>query len=376
MLLGTRWAARLFGAELAISLVSCGRIGVELTPRDNGTPTPPIDAGPADASDVGDGATGDAAQDSGPSASFDGSLVSDAAPPDSSFGSDASPVSDAATADASCGATCATDAGPAACDGGTCPAVCNLRGTFAIKLSQQTSWPSNANIRAGSGAHAFWLRMNATQNGTTVSASLTECGRSIPEFRASAVNETFDFDLPLSVFDASYLPSTGSTISLSSSTPGAALSMPSAAFLIGTTLSDPINAAWPSATALSPVDMDADGKPGVTMSYLAGGSYVAPRVGPTVFDERAERPYSATRLVFSLGGALTSCTQASGPAVVSHIDTAIFGCKIAGDARDCSGSEASFLDQNCLDYAVGTSTYNMVKVVDAASCAAVRAALP
>ncbi|MEY4510097.1 MAG: hypothetical protein RLZZ450_2219 [Pseudomonadota bacterium] len=141
-------------------------------------------------------------------------------------------------------------------------------------------------------------------------------------------------------------------------------------------MSDPINAAWPSATALSLVDMDADGKPGVTMNYLTGGSFVAPRVGGTLFDDRAERPYSATRLVFSASGTLSSCTQASGPAIVSHIDSAIRGCKIAGDTRDCTGGEASFLDQNCVDYAVGTSTYDMVKVADAASCANVRAALP
>lgn len=335
---------------------------------------PPIDAGTADAADVGDAATSGAAEDSGLSAGSDGSFLSDAsAGPDSASGADAS---DASTVDASCGAACGSDAGRPLCDGGACPTVCNLTGTFALKLLQQTSWPSNANIRAGNGTHSFWLRMRTMHTGTSVNASITECGRSIPAFRASAVNETFDFEIPPSVFDLSSLPSSVSTLSLTSSTPGSALSMPSTAFLIGATMSDPINAAWPSASALSPVDMDADGKPGVTMSYLASAGYVTPRVGATLFDERAERPYSATRLVIALGGALNSCTQASGSAVVSHIDTAIFGCKIAGDTRDCSSGEASFLDQNCLDFAVGTSTYDMLKVADAASCAAVRAALP
>jgi len=283
---------------------------------------------------------------------------------------------DAVASCGSCTNVCASSEGTPVCNAGVCGTVCDLTGTFALKITQQTSWPSNANLRAGSGTHVFWLKMSGTQTGNQVRASWTECGRSIPEFRASAINETFRFDLPLSVFDSGDLPSTAATVSLGSSAPGATWALPSTAFMIGATMSDPIGGVWPSATGLTGVDMDGDGKAGVTMSYLDTGSYIAPHVGATLFDARAERPYAATRLVFSLAGTLTGCSASAGAATVSHIDTGIFGCKIAGSARDCSAGEASFLDQNCLHYAVGSSTYGLLRVAESASCATVRAALP
>jgi hypothetical protein len=61
---------------------------------------------------------------------------------------------------------------------------------------------------------------------------------------------------------------------------------------------------------------------------------------------------------------------------VTHIDTRIFGCKIAGSSQTCSSSEANFLDQNVPDYNLGSTTYSMLKIANGANCAAVRAALP
>lgn len=47
-----------------------------------------------------------------------------------------------------------------------------------------------------------------------------------------------------------------------------------------------------------------------------------------------------------------------------------------GSSRDCSDSEASFLDQNALNYQTGDASYVMAKLADGASCAPVRPALP
>ena len=408
-------------AGLALCVAACGRIGVELTPLDEGPrfPSPP-DAGQENGAPRDLDGSEPVEPESGVPVDRDGSLVvepdsdvlvdldgslenRDRCPTrcDNSHGTasceggvcsascavgyadcdaDASNGCEAAldsiTSCGRCGTVCAGAQGTPVCNAGVCGLVCDLTGTFALKVTQQTTWPSNANLRAGSGAHEFWLKMSGVHSGTEVAASWTECGRSVPEFRASAVNETFRFDLPLSIFDAGDLPSSAVALSLSSVAPGATLVLPSAAFLIGTRMADPIDGSWPSATGLTSVDMDADGKPGVTMSYLDTGSYIAPRVGPTLGDARAERPYAATRLVFSLRGTLRSCTSSSGAATVSHIDTGISGCKIQGSARDCSAGEASFLDQNCLRYAVGSATYALEKVADGASCIAVRAALP
>jgi hypothetical protein len=258
-----------------------------------------------------------------------------------------------------------------------CGTICDLTGTFALKVTHQTSWSSNSNIRSGSGTHVYWLKLQGTHSGSSVSETITECGRTVPDFSASAVNETFKFQVPSAVFDGGFLPSSTASITLGSSSPGATFALPSTAFMIGASMSDPVNGAWPNAASgLTRVDMDGDGKGGVTLSYLNGSGYTFPRTGGTLFSSRAQQPYSATRLVFSLSGTLNSCTQSSGAATVSHIDTRIFGCRISGGSSDCDSGEANFLDQNCLRYAVGTASYSLVRVANGASCSAVRAALP
>jgi fructose-1,6-bisphosphatase/inositol monophosphatase family enzyme len=124
------------------------------------------------------------------------------------------------------------------------------------------------------------------------------------------------------------------------------------------------------------VDDDMDGKAGVTVDYVTAGGYDEPLTAGIIFAPRADRPYVASRVAFSLGGSLESCTRASGSATVNRIDTRIFGCKLSGSSSDCNGSQASFLDQNCVNYTFGSASYTLLKVADGASCAAVRAALP
>jgi hypothetical protein len=222
--------------------------------------------------------------------------------------------------------------------------------------------------------------VTSTQSGSTVSQAIVECGRFVPDFSATMVSETYGFSLQTSLFDhvPPYLPTTSTTLTLSSTSPGATISQPLAAALMGTTMSNPTTAAWPSAsTGLTQVDHDGDGNPGVTVTYLNGGGYSYPRVSSSAFSTaRAQNPYVASRLVFSLQGTLSSCTQASGPATVTQVNTRIFGCKLSGTTNKCNTSQWSFLDDNCLNYTVGSSTYTMVKVANGASCAAVRSALP
>lgn len=278
----------------------------------------------------------------------------------------------------SCGKACTSSDGTPVCNAGVCGTVCSLTGTWALKVSLNDSWPSASHIASGSGTHHFWLKLQSTHSGTSVSETLTECGRYVPDFRASEVSETFHFDLPNSLFDGNFLPSSNATVTLGSSSPGATFSMPATAFLMGTTMSNAVTASWPSAASgLTQLDMDGDGKSGVTLDYLSSGGYNEPRTSASLFGfNRADKPYIASRLVFSLNGSLSSCTQSSGSATVSFIDTRIFGCKLSGSSSDCSGSESNFLDQNCVIYSLGSSTYTMVKVTDGANCAAVRAAIP
>ena len=81
------------------------------------------------------------------------------------------------------------------------------------------------------------------------------------------------------------------------------------------------------------------GRRPVRATYLSGGGYTHPRVSSSLFAARAVNPYVASRLAFSLQGTLYSCTQASGPATVTHIDTRIFGCELESGSN-CNGSAA------------------------------------
>jgi hypothetical protein len=279
-----------------------------------------------------------------------------------------------------CGTVCpAVSGGTPVCNAGVCGASCDLTGTFALKIVLQTSWAAGSNIQSGNGPHTFWLKLQGTQSGTSVTSSLIECGRDVPPFKASAVSETYKFVLPNTLFDhvPAYLPSSAATLTLSNTSPTATVTLPSTAFLLGTTLTNPVTATWPSAaSSLTSVDMDADGKPGMTLLYDPSGSFSQPRTAATLFATRADKPYSATRLVFSLNGSLSSCTQAAGSANVTHIETRIFGCKMAGSTQDCNATESSFLDANCVKYTLGSATYTMAKIADAGTCADVRAQLP
>jgi hypothetical protein len=281
----------------------------------------------------------------------------------------------------SCGNVCPANGGTPVCNAGVCGTICDLTGTFALKLQVRGTWPNDTYTAAGSGTFLFWQKAQLTQSGNSVTGTLLECGRYVPPFDARSVSETFLFQHPTSLFDhvPAYLPTTPVTFTLGSSSPGATVTLPISAVQMGVNMANPTTGSWPATSGgLTQIDMDADGKPGVTVLYIGTGGYDFPRTGGTLFAARSDSPYIASRVSFSLSGTLTSCTQSTGAATVTHLDTRIFGCSLSGSASDCSGSEASFLDTNCLNYTMSGSpqTYTLVKVAAGASCAAVRAALP
>lgn len=279
-----------------------------------------------------------------------------------------------------CGRTCPANGGTPVCSAGVCNTLCDLSGTWALKMSVAGSWPNATYIRGGSGTFLFWMKLQGTHTGTSIAATLTECGRYVPDFSATMVSETYNYGYPNSLFDGSFLPSTSTTITLGSSSPGASLTLPLSATQMGVNMADPINGSWPSAASGIAsgirVDMDGDGRPGVTAAYSNAGSLEYARTSTSLIATRADQPYAASRVSFSLSGTVSSCTQSSGTGTFTHIDTRIFGCR-RDTGSQCSASDATFLDSNCLNYNMPSSaTYTLVKVANGASCAAVRAALP
>jgi hypothetical protein len=281
----------------------------------------------------------------------------------------------------SCGRTCPANGGTATCSAGVCGTVCDFSGTYALKLTLASTWSSGSVIASGSGTFNFWMKVQATQAGNSLAVSVTECGRYIPPFRASLVSETFLYGYPNSLFDGNFLPSSATTATLGNSSPTASFALPRMATQMGVNMADPINGSWPSTAAGIAagirVDMDGDGKPGVTAEYANGGSYIYPRTSSSLFGyNRADNPYVASRVSFSLSGSMSSCTAGSGTASFTHVDTRIFACNRASSTTDCTAAEADFLDTNCLNYALGSASYSLLKVANGASCSTIRAALP
>jgi hypothetical protein len=240
------------------------------------------------------------------------------------------------------------------------------------------TWKRSTYVASGSGDFEFWLKLEGVHGQDRIDAELLECGRVMPDFQSSPVDETHVLEFPDSIFDnvPQYLEAVPVAVALGGSAPGATLALPPSAFLMGAVLPDAVSATWPSeAAGVTPIDHDRDGLPGITALYGQGGGHALPRTSAKLGADRADQPYIASRLVFSLDGELTTCTESVGSADVSFVDTRIFGCSTEAAGAECSAAEAEFLDANCIDYVLDSASYVMRKVADGSTCSDVRGAL-
>jgi hypothetical protein len=96
-----------------------------------------------------------------------------------------------------------------------------------------------------------------------------------------------------------------------------------------------------------------------------------------LFAARASHAYGAQRLRFSLGGALSGCSGASGTATVQSFDTETIGCRLESGS-DCNSTQYTHLHDNAVVHTVSKPSYVLTKLGAAGSsftCAQVRAAL-
>jgi hypothetical protein len=278
-----------------------------------------------------------------------------------------------------CNHACTADAGMATCTSGTCGTTCDLSGTWAAKVTIPVTWPTSANIASGSGTMGFWLLVNGTQSGNTIPVTMVPCEVTIPDFSSTpaAGSELYEVAFPTSLFDhtPSFLPTTSSTVTLGGSSPGSAYTVPSAAFLLGLSMTTPTTDPWPSTPeTVTQVDMDQDGHPGVTSAFKTGGGYSLGSVNG-LGTVRADKPYLALRIVVSLSATLSGCTGVSGSATVTHVDTHTIGCDITGGGGACTQTQSDFADTNKPTLVPGSAAVSLVKIVNAGTCADVRAAL-
>jgi hypothetical protein len=276
-----------------------------------------------------------------------------------------------------CGRSCpASGGGTPICNAGVCGIQCNLNGTFAIKLTISISWSATSFIRSGNGTWVEWARLQATQSGNSLTGTLSDCGRSTPDF-SSAV-DTYALLYPNGLFDHSpaYLPTVSASVALGSASPGASFALARLAFLSGVSLGDPLQDPWPSSVSgISQVDTDGDGKPGITANYINDSRHAYPQTSASQIATHADQPYEAERLEFGLNGTLTSCTQASGSAAVTRVDTHVIGCHLT-NGNSCDSGDTNFFDTDRPVYEPSSASYSLVKVADNAMCATVRSTLP
>jgi len=284
----------------------------------------------------------------------------------------------------SCGMSCtAATGGTAACNSGICTTICPFDGAYALKLTIASNWAAKTYVVAGNGTFSFWAKLDLTRSGNSLSGTVTPCGDVAPDFSANIPfmgTEKYGVIFPNTLFDRTpELPSTSVTATMTSQSPGATLSFNRAAWLVGASMSDPVNGAWPSRTALTQVDADADGKIAVTGDYKTSSGYTAVPCDDTLPIPRAARAYVATRVLFTLNGTLSSCTQSSGTATVPDVDAHTLGCRRSGSTSDCTNAQGAYLDDAAPNWQVRSDvppSYGLVRLGSSATCANVRAALP
>jgi hypothetical protein len=294
--------------------------------------------------------------------------------------------------------------------GGTLPEAslgpCNYDGVWATRISIPVSWsPQGLNsiiLAPGTGKIEQWIRGSRTHQGSTLTDATVVCGVSLPDFKSTmlALNETYGVRFPPSLFDNHYLPVFQVTGTISGDSAGATYSTTPTAALLGVTMSSATSDSWPSdPTTLSAVDMDKDGKPGVTVLVASGvtsGGYYAqipvelPAIGaPLTSVARADKLYLAIRQVTSVSGTVKDCDHISGTVNIptingkTAIDSHVLGCELA-DGGDCSTtasfgstSQAGFVDNTQPVFTpTGTGTFDSVRIPSGTTCASVRSMLP
>jgi hypothetical protein len=269
----------------------------------------------------------------------------------------------------------------AVCSGGSCGYNCNsLSGVYALKLTATGSWSTTNYIAAGSGTLQFWFRLTLTQSGTSLTGNLQLCDQVTPPEANTVTSDRYLLSYPIALFTPG-APAVAFSGTLASLQPGAGLTSTRLAHVLGTSLSDPLNGAWPgvSAARTNNVDHDGDGEVGITVAFVDDSTYNLAQTDDTLFATRASHAYGAQRVRFALGGALSGCTGASGAATMTSFETRTIGCRLdTSGMPDCSSTQYNYVDSNTIAYSVSNPTYTMTRLGATGStftCAQVRAAL-
>jgi hypothetical protein len=315
--------------------------------------------------------------------------------------------------------------------GGAC--VCDMNGTFASQVSLKTSWSGLPTFEDGTNVPSTqWAIRTQTYDSTGhLVIQTTQCGGTTLDLCETSPLiglEAYAEFLPGTIFGTASMPVGSLSITLTNPLPGQAYTEPQNATLLGISLTDPLGP-WPAASANIGaganqtngalwVDNDNDHFNGVTtysvppggvlhsaspfpiQDYLATSS-ACPRsadAGATrdpynyVFGldsgglERVKRLYTASRVISSMSGTISSC-NATGATLIqgtiggpdsgqAHIDGRVGGCvRVSGTSGEanCSATLTNMYDGQGQTEHITSGSFIIKRVANTVTCDQVRA---
>jgi hypothetical protein len=329
--------------------------------------------------------------------------------------------------------TCSCDAGFKEVNG---QCVCDLGGTFAVRLAVHSTWAAQLGFEKGDAMSFTWslghYQYDAQGN---LDMALSACGETNVDLCGTGLGtlvpvEAYAQYVPLSVWDNA--PTTGVPpalhMTLVAPLPNTPFVTPMAAGLNGITLTDPLGA-WPATyrdvqggpdfdgTAVNGarwLDTDSDGVAGLTTYTVGPGGAVAdgsPTAPPTTYGatsvacpsnasaprspynyppaaddgnviRRIKRFSSANRMISSFAGTLETCQRITGNVAgpdggKPHFDARVGSCiRVNGGGETaCSPTVVNSSDGSASGSSGDsqTATFVMLRVADGTTCPQVRA---
>jgi len=285
------------------------------------------------------------------------------------------------------------DASTPSGDGAFNPLKCDFSGTWASYVSIDVTWPASIVLQPGQGKLQQWNLTHEVQAplSTTVNVHTRPCGIFLPDLQSTVLGlfQKFGIRFPNALFDKGTIPETTFSFVADISKSPITFSTDPFAILIGIDLANPVTAAWPAASAITPRDDDHDGKPGITVMPVTPAmdpSYSLPPAD-LLTGESASLVYIATRTVSALSGQIQSCDRLDADVTIQTvngnpgIDSTVIGChKVDSNGRDsgeCAANEASFVDGARPQFTpAGPGHMTIVRVADGTTCADVRNRFP
>ena len=254
---------------------------------------------------------------------------------------------------------------------------CDFDMTAAIRLSVDVTWAGGLAVLEGAGAIDIWLLGDLDAESGEVGLTGRVCRIDLPDFETGllAGNETYGTMFPDSIWTSATMPTIDAAASISTGDPGALLHLERGAVVLGATMADPLNGAWPADWhQLATTDHDGDAMPGVTAAAKTGGNYAFPRIDILNSNARAAEIFLVSRTTMEFNGTVDTCDSAAGEATLTMENHSV-GCEITGGGQ-CSDGQTTTLDNNLPEFVISGGSFELLRLDDGAGCDAVFAALP